>query len=124
MKTDKELKKRITLLCYYQLPYPKANVFNIVSSGLLLICDKVTAALKKKELSDVLALGLTDKTFAYTLALNLQQMLPLQELKSNVMCLRPKFYKDIETHQIGSLEYQYQQITDVYSPWISKPFWL
>ncbi|NQZ11634.1 MAG: hypothetical protein HRT35_31170 [Algicola sp.] len=124
LKPKSELNRCIRLLCYYQIPYPKATTFNVLCSGLLLCCDLVTQKLKAKALSSVLANGLSDQRFALNLAVNLQRMLPLGDMKSNAMCIRPKFYKPepLEQHEPLSLEYQFQRITEQYMPWLKKSF--
>jgi len=122
MATNSELKRCIGLLCYYQIPYPKAASFNALASGILLISDLVTQKLKAKELATVLEYGMSDHSFALNLAVNLQRMLPLSDMKSNAMCIRPKYYKPEEAHQSTSLEFQFQRITDQYMPWLKKSF--
>ncbi|MCJ8274978.1 MAG: hypothetical protein MJK04_36955 [Psychrosphaera sp.] len=124
MKTNGELARCIRLLCYYQIPYAKATSFNVLCSGLLLCCDLVTQKLKTKALSTILANVFSDHRFALNLAVNLQRMLPLDDMKSNAMCIRPKFYKPepYEQYEPLSLEYQFQRITDQYMFLLKKSF--
>ena len=122
MKNNAELKRVMRLLCYYQIPYPKATTFNILCSGLLLCCDLVSQKLKSKALSKVLAKDSSYKRFAFDLAVSLQPALLKLQLKSNVMCIRPKFYKSQENHGTNTLEYQFQQITQQYMPVLRKSF--